>query len=62
MRNRGTIGGSLAHGDPASDLPGVLLAFDGSVTARSAGGEREIAGGRPLSQDYLTTALEPTTR
>ena len=59
VRNRGTIGGSLAHGDPASDLPGVLLAFDGSVTARSAGGEREVpvAG---LCLDYLTTVLEPT--
>src|SRR5262245_37274758 len=34
VRNRGTIGGSLAHGDPASDLPAVLLALDGSVTAR----------------------------
>ena len=34
VRNRGTIGGSLAHGDPASDLPAVLLAADGSVTVR----------------------------
>ena len=58
VRNRGTIGGSLAHGDPASDLPGVLLALDGSVTARGAGGEREIAAA-DLFQDYLTTALEP---
>ena len=33
VRNRGTIGGSLAHGDPASDLPTVLLALDGEVTA-----------------------------
>jgi aerobic carbon-monoxide dehydrogenase medium subunit len=59
VRNRGTIGGSLAHGDPASDLPGVVLAFEGSVTARSAGGERKV----PVSGfclDYLTTALEPT--
>ncbi|MBN1529650.1 MAG: xanthine dehydrogenase family protein subunit M [Thermoleophilaceae bacterium] len=56
VRNRGTIGGSLAHGDPASDLPGVLLAFDGSVTARSGGGEREIAAA-DLFQDYLTTSL-----
>ena len=58
VRNRGTIGGSLAHGDPASDLPGVLLALDGSVTARGAGGEREIAAA-DLFQDYLTTSLEP---
>ncbi len=59
VRNRGTIGGSLAHGDPASDLPGVLLAFDGSVTARSAGGEREVPVSG-LCLDYLTTVLEPT--
>ena len=58
VRNRGTIGGSLAHGDPASDLPGVLLAFDGSVTARGGGGDREIAAA-DLFQDYLTTSLDP---
>jgi carbon-monoxide dehydrogenase medium subunit len=34
VRNRGTIGGSLAHGDPASDLPTVVLALEGEVTAR----------------------------
>ena len=60
VRNRGTIGGSLAHGDPASDLPGVLLAFDGSVTARSAGGEREVAGGRPLSRTTSPPRSSPT--
>ena len=58
VRNRGTIGGSLAHGDPASDLPGVVLALDGSVTATGPNGEREIAAA-DLFQDYLTTALEP---
>jgi aerobic carbon-monoxide dehydrogenase medium subunit len=56
VRNRGTIGGSLAHGDPASDLPTVLLALEGSVTARGTGGERTIAAA-DLFQDYLTTAL-----
>jgi aerobic carbon-monoxide dehydrogenase medium subunit len=56
VRNRGTIGGSLAHGDPASDLPAVLLAADGDVTARGPGGERRIPAGE-LFQDYLTTAL-----
>ncbi|HLM50649.1 MAG TPA: xanthine dehydrogenase family protein subunit M [Solirubrobacteraceae bacterium] len=56
VRNRGTIGGSLAHGDPASDLPAVLLALEGTVTARAAGGTREIAAA-DLFQDYLTTAL-----
>jgi aerobic carbon-monoxide dehydrogenase medium subunit len=58
VRNRGTIGGSLAHGDPASDLPGVVLALDGSVSATGPNGEREIAAA-DLFQDYLTTALEP---
>jgi aerobic carbon-monoxide dehydrogenase medium subunit len=56
VRNRGTIGGSLAHGDPASDLPTVLLALEGSVTARGPDGERTIAAA-DLFQDYLTTAL-----
>jgi aerobic carbon-monoxide dehydrogenase medium subunit len=56
VRNRGTIGGSLAHGDPASDLPTVLLALDGEVTARGPNGERTIAAA-DLFQDYLTTAL-----
>jgi carbon-monoxide dehydrogenase medium subunit len=56
VRNRGTIGGSLAHGDPASDLPTVLLACEGAVTVVSAGGPREIAA-TDLFQDYLTTAI-----
>jgi aerobic carbon-monoxide dehydrogenase medium subunit len=56
VRNRGTIGGSLAHGDPASDLPGVLLVAEGSVTVRGPDGTREIAA-RDLFQDYLTTAV-----
>jgi aerobic carbon-monoxide dehydrogenase medium subunit len=56
VRNRGTIGGSLAHGDPASDLPTVLLAVEGEVTARGPSGERTIAAG-DLFQDYLTTSL-----
>ncbi len=58
VRNRGTVGGSLAHGDPASDLPAVLLAADGSVTARGASGEREIPAAE-LFEDYLTTAVGP---
>ena len=56
VRNMGTIGGTLAHGDPASDMPAVLLACDGSVVARGSGGEREIAAA-DLFQDYLTTAI-----
>jgi aerobic carbon-monoxide dehydrogenase medium subunit len=58
VRNRGTIGGSLAHGDPASDLPAVLLAWEGRVTARGPNGERSIAAA-DLFQGYLTTALAP---
>ncbi len=56
VRNRGTLGGSLAHGDPASDQPAILLAYEGSVTVRGAGGERTIAAA-DLFQDYLTTAV-----
>ena len=56
VRNRGTIGGSLAHGDPASDMPAVLLALDGEVSARGPSGDRTIAAA-DLFQDYLTTAL-----
>src|SRR5688500_3522588 len=52
VRNRGTIGGSLAHGDPASDLPAVVLALDGEVTARGSSGERTIAAA-DLFEDYL---------
>jgi len=58
VRNRGTIGGSLAHGDPASDLPAVLLASEGHVTVRGSGGERTIAAA-DLFRGYLTTALAP---
>jgi carbon-monoxide dehydrogenase medium subunit len=58
VRNRGTLGGTLAHGDPASDMPAILLAAEGSVTARGPGGQREIAAA-DLFQDYLTTSLAP---
>jgi carbon-monoxide dehydrogenase medium subunit len=56
VRHRGTIGGSLAHGDPASDLPGVLLAAEGSVTVQGPNGERSI-GAADLFEDYLTTSI-----
>jgi len=42
VRNRGTVGGSIAHADPASDLPAVVLALSATLVARSAGGERTI--------------------
>jgi aerobic carbon-monoxide dehydrogenase medium subunit len=56
VRNRGTIGGSLAHGDPASDMPAVLLALEGEVSAQGSNGLRTIAAA-DLFQDYLTTSL-----
>jgi carbon-monoxide dehydrogenase medium subunit len=56
VRHRGTIGGSLAHGDPASDQLAILLAYEGSVVVRGDSGEREIAAA-DLFQDYLTTAV-----
>jgi aerobic carbon-monoxide dehydrogenase medium subunit len=56
VRNRGTIGGSLAHGDPASDLPAVLLALEGQVSAQGQDGLRQIAAA-DLFKDYLTTSL-----
>jgi carbon-monoxide dehydrogenase medium subunit len=56
VRNRGTIGGSLAHGDPASDMPAVLLALEGEVSAQGPNGLRTIAAA-DLFQDYMTTSL-----
>ena len=56
VRNRGTVGGSLAHGDPASDLPAVLLAAEGTVTIESSGGRRDVAAA-DFFQDYWTTAV-----
>ena len=57
MRNRGTLGGSIAHGDPASDMPAILLAAEATLTIRGAGGEREVAAGE-FFLDYLTTAVQ----
>jgi aerobic carbon-monoxide dehydrogenase medium subunit len=56
VRNRGTIGGSLAHGDPASDLPTVFLACEGTLTVVGANGTREVAAA-DMFEDYLTTAV-----
>ena len=58
VRHRGTLGGSLAHGDPAGDLPAVILALDATLTVRGPGGEREISAA-DFFVDYLTTALRP---
>ena len=56
VRHRGTIGGALAHGDSASDLPSVLVALDGSLVAQGPNGRREIAAA-DFFVDYLTTSL-----
>src|SRR5215213_5502226 len=56
VRNRGTIGGSLAHADPAGDPPAAFLALDGSIVAKGPNGERTIAG-TDFFVDILTTAL-----
>jgi carbon-monoxide dehydrogenase medium subunit len=56
VRNRGTIGGSLSHGDSAADLPATLLAYEGTVTVRGAGGDREITAA-DLFEGYMTTAV-----
>jgi carbon-monoxide dehydrogenase medium subunit len=58
VRHRGTIGGSLAHADPAADLPMALSAVDGRVVVRGPGGRREI-GADDFFQGYFETALEP---
>jgi carbon-monoxide dehydrogenase medium subunit len=59
VRHRGTIGGSTAHGDPASDLPAVLLALDATLVVRSPDGERTIPAA-DFFQGFLETALAPT--
>jgi aerobic carbon-monoxide dehydrogenase medium subunit len=56
VRNRGTIGGSLAHGDPASDLPAVMMICEATVTLQGPGGQRTVAAGE-LFKDYLETAV-----
>jgi carbon-monoxide dehydrogenase medium subunit len=56
IRNRGTVVGNIVHGDPASELPAVLLCLDGSVTARGRAGERTIPADK-LYLAPLTTSL-----
>jgi len=57
VRNRGTIGGSLAHADPAADWPPVMMALDAVMEIRGAGGSREVAAGDFIS-GVMSTALE----
>jgi carbon-monoxide dehydrogenase medium subunit len=58
IRNRGTVGGSVAHADPAAELPTVLTALGGQVVAQSIRGTRVIAA-ESFLQGFLTTTLEP---
>lgn len=56
VRNRGTIGGSLAHGDSASDLPAAMLITEADVTLQGQSGQRTVAAA-DLFLDYLTTSV-----
>ncbi|MDX6475237.1 MAG: aerobic carbon-monoxide dehydrogenase medium subunit, partial [Gaiellaceae bacterium] len=58
VRHRGTIGGSLAHGDPASDLPTIALTLDAQIVARGPNGERTVAAA-DFFRGFYETALEP---
>ncbi|HEY1368651.1 MAG TPA: xanthine dehydrogenase family protein subunit M, partial [Gaiellaceae bacterium] len=58
VRNRGTLGGSLAHADPAADYPTVVTALGATITAAGAGGSREIAADE-FFQGIFETALQP---
>ncbi|HXN25378.1 MAG TPA: xanthine dehydrogenase family protein subunit M [Candidatus Dormibacteraeota bacterium] len=58
VRNRGTLGGSLAHADPAADYPATILALDAEMVAASAAGARTISA-RDFFVDMLTTQLRP---
>jgi carbon-monoxide dehydrogenase medium subunit len=58
VRHRGTLGGTLAHGDPASDLPAAVLALGGTVVAQGPSGRREIPA-TELFTGFLETVLRP---
>ena len=58
VRHRGTIGGSIAHGDPASDLPAAALALNATLVLRGPKGQRTVAAS-DFFHGFLTTSLEP---
>ena len=58
VRHRGTFGGALAHGDPAGDLPAVVLALDATMEIAGAKGRRQVAA-KDFFVDYFTTAVGP---
>jgi carbon-monoxide dehydrogenase medium subunit len=55
VRNRGTLGGSLAHADPAAEIPAVMSALDATVTARGVSGQREIPIGELFDMPLIST-------
>jgi carbon-monoxide dehydrogenase medium subunit len=59
VRHRGTFGGSLAHADPAGDLPAVALALDAEMVLRGMDGSRTVPASEFFT-DFFTTALRPT--
>jgi len=59
VRHRGTLGGSLAHGDPASDLPAVILALGGSMVITGQGGTTRTVAATDFFTGFLETALAP---
>jgi carbon-monoxide dehydrogenase medium subunit len=59
VRNRGTIGGSLAHADPAADMPAAILALNGELRVRGSKGERSIQAS-DFFLGLMITALNPT--
>ena len=58
VRNAGTIGGSVAHGDPASDAPAALLALDARIRVLAAGGQREVPAGEFFKGPFWTALGE----
>ncbi len=58
VQHRGTIGGTLAHGDPAGDMPAVISALEGTLVVQGPNGERTVPAS-DFFQDYLFTDLEP---
>lgn len=58
VQHRGTIGGTLAHGDPAGDMPAVISALEGTLVIQGPGGERTVPA-LEFFQDYLFTDLGP---
>jgi len=58
VRHRGTIGGALAHADPAGDLPAVIAALDATLVVTGSGGSRSVSPA-DFFVDYLTTSLAP---